>query len=331
MNKRERLEKTFAGEATDRVPAALWRHWPGDDQRAADLARSCVDYQNTYDWDFLKVTPNHNYCVTDYGVQDEWEGNLEGTRKTTRYFVSRSLDWTDLRPLDPLRGALGRHLECLRLIPNGLKDADTPVLMTIFSPLSQAKFLAGDQRLLRHMRTNPDRVHTALNVLTESTLRFFDELRRTPIAGIFYAMQHASYDVMSVDEYQTFGWPYDRKILESIASTWWFNMAHFHGLSPMFQFAPQLPVQAINWHDRDTDPDLAHGRSQINVAACGGLSQWDHVHYGTPTTIKDAVREAITVTNARRLIISTGCVTMVTSPQSNLRAVREAVEATGSS
>ncbi len=44
MNKRERLEKTFAGEATDRVPVALWRHWPGDDQRAADLAQSCVSF-----------------------------------------------------------------------------------------------------------------------------------------------------------------------------------------------------------------------------------------------------------------------------------------------
>jgi uroporphyrinogen decarboxylase len=326
MNKRERLEKTFAGEAADRTPAALWRHWPGDDQRAADLARSTVEFQNAYDWDFVKVTAGSNYSVTDYGVQDEWEGNLEGTRRTTRYIVERSLDWTDLRPLDPTRGALGRHLECLRLIPGGLKDRETPILMTIFSPLSQAKFLAGDKLLLRYLRTNPDRLHTGLNVLTESTLRFIEELRRLPIAGIFYAIQHASYDVMSVEEYQAFGLPYDRKILESLPGTWWFNMLHLHGQAPMFQFAPQFNVQAVNWHDRDTEPDLPKGRSQIRGAACGGLSQWDHLHNGTPSSIKDAVREAITLTNNRRLIVSTGCVTMITSPLSNIRAVREAVE-----
>ena len=40
MNKRERLEATVAGEPVDRVAVALWRHWPGDDQRAEDLARS---------------------------------------------------------------------------------------------------------------------------------------------------------------------------------------------------------------------------------------------------------------------------------------------------
>lgn len=329
MNKRERLEKTVAGEPTDRVPVALWRHWPGDDQRAADLARAVIDFQNAWDWDFVKVTASSNYSVTDYGVQDEWEGNLEGTRQTTRQVINRSLDWTDLRPLDPTRGSLGRQLEYLRLIPPGLHDPDTPVLMTIFSPLSQAKQVAGNELVLRHMRTSPDRLHTGLNTLTESTLRYIDELRRAPIAGIFYAIQHASYDIMSEEEYQTFGLPYDRKILESLPMNWWFNMVHFHGQTPMFKFADQFNMQAINWHDQDTDPDLATGRSQLRGAACGGLSRWKHVHNGTPGAIRDTVREAISVTSGRRFILSTGCVTMITSPMSNIRAVRESVEQTG--
>jgi phosphosulfolactate phosphohydrolase-like enzyme len=40
-------------------------------------------------------------------------------------------------------------------------------------------------------------------------------------------------------------------------------------------------------------------------------------------------REAMTQTNGRRLILSTGCVSMATSPLSNLRAVRQAVESVG--
>ena len=43
MEKRERLEKTIAGEQTDRVPVALWRHWPGDDQRAADPEKAQIE------------------------------------------------------------------------------------------------------------------------------------------------------------------------------------------------------------------------------------------------------------------------------------------------
>ena len=61
-------------------------------------------------------------------------------------------------------------------------------------------------------------------------------------------------------------------------------------------------------------------------AVCGGLAQWDHVHQSTPTAIREAARAAIHETNGRRLILSTGCNTLITSPLSNLRAVREAVE-----
>ena len=38
MTRRERLLATFAGEPVDRPAVALWRHFPGDDQRPADLA-----------------------------------------------------------------------------------------------------------------------------------------------------------------------------------------------------------------------------------------------------------------------------------------------------
>ncbi len=106
-------------------------------------------------------------------------------------------------------------------------------------------------------------------------------------------------------------------------------MVHLHGDTPMFHIANEFNVQCINWHDRAAAPDLALGRSQINGAACGGLSQWDHLHNGTPGDNSRSAREAIHVTNGRRFILSTGCVAMITSPWSNLRAVREAVETPG--
>jgi uroporphyrinogen decarboxylase len=94
MNKRERLEKAIAGEQCDRIPVALWRHWPGDDQRAADLAQAVLDFQTTYDWDFVTIMPANNFLVADYGIQDHWGGEADGTRKTLKTAVNRSLDWT---------------------------------------------------------------------------------------------------------------------------------------------------------------------------------------------------------------------------------------------
>lgn len=326
MNKRERLTKTFAGEQTDRVPVALWRHWPGDDQRAADLANSTIAFQKTYDWDFVKITPATTFCVTDYGVQDEWQGDVEGTRTITKRAILRSLDWTDLRPLDPARGALGRQLECVRLVCEGLKPDEVPILQTVFSPLAQAKNLAGSEMLIRHMRLNPDRVQTALNAITESTLRFIESLKKLPIAGIYYAIQLANYDSLSEEEYKLFGLPYDRKILEALPDKWWFNLLHLHGNTPMFRLCSGLKAQAINWHDQDGEPDLAQGRLQFNGAVCGGLARQRHLHYGTPATIREQARLAMTQTNTRRFILSTGCTLMATTPLSNIRAVRDVVE-----
>jgi uroporphyrinogen decarboxylase len=325
-SKRERLEKTIAGEAADRVPVALWRHWPGDDQRAADLARSTLEFQQRYDWDFVKISPSSSFCLTDYGVQDQWVGNIEGTRDYLKRPIDRSLDWTDLRVLDPQRGALGRQLEAVRLIMDGLPQ-DVPAIQTIFSPLAQAKNMVGKAKLVEHIRTAPDRVHTGLNTLTETTLRFLGELQRTGISGIYYATQLANYSTLTEEEYRTFGRPYDLRILEALSSNWWFNMLHLHGDdAPMFDVVADYPVQALNWHDRDGGPDLTTGKARFDGAVCGGLSHWDPVHNGTPAQVREQARDALEKTGRRRFILSTGCVLMITSPLSNVRAVREAAD-----
>ena len=326
LSKRERLERAVAGEETDRVPVALWRHWPGDDQRAVDLAEATIAFQHQWDFDFVKVTPASSYCVTDYGVQDRWQGNLEGTREYVRHVVQRSLDWTELRVLDPSRGALGRQLEVLRLLKGAFGD-DVPFIQTIFSPLAQAKNIAGRELLIEHLRTAPDRLKTGLNAITESTLRFMDAMRRSGVSGIFYAIQHASYTVMSEDEYREFGRPYDLQILGALPDTWWFNMVHLHGQAPMFDLITNYPIQAINWHDRECGLSLAEGKLRFGGAVSGGLGRWNPMHNGTPVDVRTQAREAIEQTHGRRFILSTGCVIMTTTPQSNIRAVREVVEA----
>ncbi|MEP0761998.1 MAG: uroporphyrinogen decarboxylase [Chloroflexota bacterium] len=326
LSKRERLERAVAGEETDRVPVALWRHWPGDDQRAVDLAEATIAFQRQWDFDFVKVTPASSYCVTDYGVQDRWQGNLEGTREYVRHVVQRSLDWTELRVLDPSRGALGRQLEVLRLLKGAFGD-DVPFIQTIFSPLAQAKNIAGRELLIEHLRTAPDRLKTGLNTITESTLRFMDAMRRSGVSGIFYAIQHASYTVMSEDEYREFGRPYDLQILGALPDTWWFNMVHLHGQAPMFDLITDYPIQAINWHDRECGLSLAEGKLRFGGAVSGGLGRWNPMHNGTPVDVRTQAREAIEQTHGRRFILSTGCVIMTTTPQSNIRAVREVVEA----
>ena len=70
MSKRQRLEATIRGEVADRLPVALWRHFPGDDKDPDELAGSIVAFQQQYDFDFIKVTPASSYSVCDWGAED---------------------------------------------------------------------------------------------------------------------------------------------------------------------------------------------------------------------------------------------------------------------
>jgi uroporphyrinogen decarboxylase len=325
MHKRERLERAIAGEPTDRPPVAVWRHFPGDDQRAADLARATVEFQRAYDWDFIRLTPSNAFSVTDYGVQDAWEGSLDGKRSITKTIIERSLDWTALRALDPMRGALGKQTDALSLVCDALAE-EAPILQTLYSPLSQARDLAGNDELVRHLRTQPDRLHTGLNMLLENTLRYIDSLRRLPIAGICYVIDCASFTFLSEDEYRTFGLYYDRRVLESLPSKWWLNIIHLESSLPMFRCAAELHAQVINWRDRDSEPSLSDAKLIFNGALCGGISSDQHLHFGTPNMVREVARDAIQQMGSRRLILAAGGLTPVTTPLSNLRALRESVE-----
>ncbi|MBE0690724.1 MAG: hypothetical protein IH587_11450 [Anaerolineae bacterium] len=324
MDKRERLERTIAGEPTDRSPVALWRHYPGDDLRAADFAQSIAEDQRTFDWDITSVMPGSTYQVIDYGIHEQWHGTVAGERQITRHSVGRSLDWTELRSLDPTRGGHGRQIECIRLVCQMLED--TPVLLTVYSPLAQAEMLAGRELMLRHLRTQSDRLKSGLNVLAENLLRFIESLRKLPLAGICYVIRHADFDVLAEDEYASVGLPYDRQIFAAVPQRWWLNTVCLEGLAPMLRLVSGLPAQVMQWRDRDGEPDIAVGKSLCTGAVCGGLSSERDLYQGTPTSVRDTARESLQRVNQRRLILSTGSPMMMATPRSNIRAMRAVVE-----
>jgi len=326
MSKRERLQATITGEPVDRLAVALWRHWPGDDQRAEDLARSTLDFQRAFDFDFIKVTPSSNYCLAGWGAETRYEGNQEGTREWGSRVIQGPEDWTRLQVLDPYSGLLDEVRRALAIIGDEVGD-EVPFIQTIFNPMAQARNLVGE-RLLADMRQHPDALKAGLETITESIIRFIEAIRETGVAGIFLALQHATYDLMTEVEYWEFGREYDLRILEATEGLW-FNLLHLHGVNVMFDVVADYPVQGINWHDQETPPSLGEALDRFPGALVGGLRQWETMLRGTPDWVRAEVWAAMGETGGQRLIVGTGCVTPITSPLGNIRAAREAVE-TGS-
>jgi uroporphyrinogen decarboxylase len=324
MTRRERLEAAMAGAAVDRPPVALWRHWPGDDRTPQGLADNTVRFQRQFDFDFVKVTPTSSFCLQDWGAQDEWRGNLEGTRDYTVRPIQDPVDWTNLAVLDPEEGALGDQLECLRLIQSELGET-VPVIQTIFNPLAQAKNLAGNERLLLHLRQFPDAVHEGLETITETTIHFVEAAQATGVAGIFYAVQHARYGLLSEAEYRSFGRAYDLRILD-VAQSSWLNVLHLHGVGVMFDLVAEYPVGVLNWHDRETGISLKDGLQRFSGAVCGGLARHTTIMRGARDEVSAEAQDALAQTGGHRFVLGTGCVVPVVAPWGNVAAVRSAVE-----
>jgi uroporphyrinogen decarboxylase len=321
---RARLETCLTNKKPDRVPVALWRHFPVDDQTPEGLARATLAFQHSYDFDLIKVTPASSFCLKDWGVQDEWRGATEGTRDYKKWPIQHPDDWAKLTALDPTQGSLGAQLECLRLLYKEL-GPETPIIQTIFNPLSQAKNLVGKEGLLIHLHRYPEALHTGLKTITETIQRFTEAAKETGIAGVFYAVQHAQYGLLSLQDYETFGRAYDLPSLEP-AKDFWLNMLHLHGTEVMFDLFLDYPVNIINWHDQETFPSLSEGKERYSGLVCGGLQRERTLVLGTPEQVTAEAHAAIQATDGKRFILGTGCVVPTIAPHGNLLAVRNSVE-----
>jgi uroporphyrinogen decarboxylase len=324
LSHRSRLEACLSQGTPDRAPVALWRHFPVDDQTPEGLARAVLQFQEIYDFDFVKVTPASSYCLKDWGVKDVWNGNSEGTRDYTNVVIHHPDDWSTLPLLDPRSGTYGDQIKCLRLIHAALNN-NTPLIQTIFSPLAQAKHLCGPDELLRQIHSAPEQLHSGLEVITETTIRFIQECARTGIDGIYYAVQHAQQSLLTQAVYAAFGTPYDIRILAA-ANDLWFNVLHLHGKDVYFDLLAGYPVQVINWHDRETSYSLHEGLKHTQSIISGGLRQWQTLALGTTEDVTRESQDALEQTGGIRFILGTGCVLPIIAPHGNILACRQAVE-----
>ena len=293
MTRRERIRAAINREPVDRVPYAVWRHFPAVDTSPAGLAQSTLRFHERYGSDFLKITPAGGYAVEAWGCVEEDEVRPDGHRACARCAVRDADDWKKIRPLDP--GAAPGYVEQIETIVRLGFDrrlGDAPVVPTLFSPLSLARKLSGD-RLSNDLREHPDLVLGAVEAITETLIRFAERCLGEGLAGIFYSIQARST----------------------------LTIIHCHGEDLMFDRLARLPGHAWNWDDRATPPSLAQAAALVPGAVIGGLHQWRTLRDGTPDQAVAEAQDAIAQTSGRGLIVGPGCVLPMNTPDANVAAV----------
>jgi uroporphyrinogen decarboxylase len=316
-----RIEAAVAGRAVDRIPVALWRHFPHDDQDAGKLAARTLEWQRAWDFDLVKFMPSGTYGVEDWGAKSAYEGAPNGARAITDTGLKRAEEWPRLARLDPAKGVLGDQNAALALAAKAL-GGSVPILQTVFSPLTTARKLAGEA-LLDQLRKNPAEVEAGLRIITDVTIEFSLAALRMGAHGLFFATQLATTDVLTRKEYERFGCRFDLEIFSAVKGKTRMNMLHLHGENIMFDLVPGYPVDMVNWHDRLTAPTLAKALQEVKGAVVGGVEERNLLVTGTVDQVKAQVRDAIAQSAGRRLIVAPGCVAAVAAPERNIQAVVE--------
>lgn len=332
MNHTQRIQDLLGGKKLDTPSMNLWKHFPPYDEKPATLVEKTVQFQERFDWDFVKVTFQGLNTIIDFGaevkwpVHDcDWPDTCSNVGTVAKLGVKCTEDWAKLTVKDVTKGSWGDSLEGAKGVINAFKGKNTPVVVTVFSPLTTGIKLGGD-RLFMDMRRDPDVFKKGIEVITETTKNFVKELAKAGADGIFYASQLGTYDKLSRAEYETWGRPYDLAILEETKDMW-FNIMHMHGNCPMFDLMEKYPVQAINWHDRLIDkPKMKEARSMTDKLLIGGVDEFSILNHGvTEKEMADHFADAIAAEGTGKLILGPGCCVPLNVSENRLETAKKAL------
>lgn len=306
MNKIERVTSALKGDEVDRPPFSFWYHFGLQHMPGRYHAEAEIDFYRAYDLDFLKVMSDYPYPLP---------GGLEA--------VETEEDWRRIEPISPDNECWSEQLSALSRINDAI-GREAMFIETIFSPWITARRLARSGALATAREEYPRTLLAAMNAIATSLAAYAKHALGRGAAGIFLSLGAATDDVMTSKEYETWGRPFDLKILEAVSDAP-FNVLHIHGKRIHFDSVSDYPVSALNWSHFATEPSLSEGKTRSGKTVLGGIDEAAASHV-SPPEIGEQVKNAISKVGARGLILTPGCSIATDTKELSLRAIKTAAE-----
>jgi uroporphyrinogen decarboxylase len=316
------IKATFKLQKTEKVPYALWKHFPEADKTAEGLARAQLDFQEQFASDLMKISPHGSYCVVDFGgILGDYRP-ISGSRICDRPPISSLDDWETLEPVDPNDGEFGAQVKAVKLIHNQVEN-EIPTMMTSFSPFMVASKL--DPSLLDHLVADRQLLISQISMLTKVMSEFASSVLDAGSDGLFIATQHFN-SVLSPEDLKNFEFQPMKLILNHVTKKSSFNVLHLHGEEPFFSSATELPnIHAINWHDQQTPPNLREARQEFSGGLLGGLDEMTILRKSDKVGIQESIQTNYKQFSDRGLIFAPGCVLPLDVPDNNLKTVIDTI------
>ncbi|WP_040668174.1 uroporphyrinogen decarboxylase family protein, partial [Nitrolancea hollandica] len=171
MTKTERVMAAVNGEEVDRIPVCFWHHFrpEGSGRRLADATFDFFD--STFDLDLLKIMPDIPYPFP-------------------RRSIRKPEEWRLIEPIDAERSHyFHQRAQAIQLLRD-MVGFDTPIVMTVFSPLAEAMYFAENREtFLEHATKNPTLIHEALATIAGNLRTHIQDCIDAGADGVYFALQ----------------------------------------------------------------------------------------------------------------------------------------------
>jgi uroporphyrinogen decarboxylase len=307
MTKRERVMAALAGKPVDRVPVSLWLHNFATENSAETLAAETLRLAERFGWDFLKPQSRAQCFAEMWGFRYAPSGERATPYTMTRAPLTGAADLRRLEPADAATGALGEQLRALAAIRKGV-GVGTPIIWTVFSPLMVLPYLlqGGRGQVRELMGTEPEAVEHALDAMAATLAAYARAAVGAGADGLFYATNMATRELSTPAECRRFQRPYDRRILDAVASAP-FNVLHVCGADALFDEFVDYPATALSWATVPGNPTLAEAHRRTGRAVVGGLPAKPVIAGLPPAEVETRGRRAIAEMGGRFLLLAPDC------------------------
>jgi uroporphyrinogen decarboxylase len=191
-------------------------------------------------------------------------------------------------------------------------------------PLNVASFLMGAPEFMEALKTEPERMHQLLEIVTDFLVEWIAVQREAfpSIDGIFLLDDIVGF--ISRRDFEAFGLPYLQRIFNADVT-----VKFFHNDAPAKASAPLLEAAGVNLFNFGIQHKLADMKTWTNnsVALMGNIPPRDVLANGTPADVRRAVTEMLgALEDTSRLIVSCGGGMPPNAPTENIEALISTVE-----
>jgi uroporphyrinogen decarboxylase len=338
-DRRAEFSALLRGESTRRFLTSAWQHFVGDEYDPVRFATATVNFNRTWDWDWVKINPRAVYYSEAWGSVFDHDDYAGVVPRQVSAVIADVADLAKIRPLDPRTNpVLSEHIASARLIREQLHDR--AVIQTVFSPLSVLLQLAGlplypgdevagtTTQFTRDdlLQTDPELTLTALAAVAR-TFADYVALLVAPVDeggagldGIFYAVTgtpSGDFDRQAFDKYSR---PYDLQVLEAVGDAR--VVLHTCRANSHPEWFTGYRIDALHWDQfQPGNPALD---TDFGVTVVGGVNYELFASGGDRSEVAAQLEATLAAPLRRPFLLAPSCTIPTPADPDSLRRLRDA-------